>query len=165
MGDQPAAPRRDPGPVPTDMIAFNRALIEEFRANRGQLSGRMAGRTLMLLTTTGARSAQPRTAVLGFRKVGDDFVVIASGNGAPQDPAWYRNLQKNPNATVEVGAEKFAARASTARGPARARYAAAVDYLEAQQKLTSREIPVVVLRQAQPRQPSAGPGPSPSGPL
>jgi hypothetical protein len=60
-------PRDETQDPSTDILAFNRKLIEEFRANRGQLSGNMAGRSLLLLTTTGARSRQPRTAVMGFR--------------------------------------------------------------------------------------------------
>jgi deazaflavin-dependent oxidoreductase (nitroreductase family) len=144
MAEQ-AAPRRDPGPIPTDLLAFNRALIEEFRANRGRLGGNMAGRSLLLLTTTGARSGQPRTTVVGYRKDGDRYIVIASGNGAPSHPAWYRNLQANPIATIEVGPDKAEVRASTAGPEERDRLAAVVPYLEGQQKLTTREIPIVVL--------------------
>ncbi|TMD21989.1 MAG: nitroreductase family deazaflavin-dependent oxidoreductase, partial [Chloroflexi bacterium] len=115
MSDETSTPRLRPGQIPTDIKAFNKKLIEEFRANRGQLSGQMAGRTLMLLTTTGAKSKQERTAVLGFGKDGDRYVVIASGNGAPKHPAWYVNLQANPIATVEVGPDKIKVRARTAR--------------------------------------------------
>jgi deazaflavin-dependent oxidoreductase (nitroreductase family) len=134
--------------IPQDMKAFNRKVIEEFRANGGELSGPMAGRHLMLLTTTGARSGEPRTAVLGFGKEGDTFVVIASANGAADHPAWYRNLVADPRVTVEVGSERFAARARTAQPGERERLAALVPYLEGQQKLTSREIPLVVLERA-----------------
>src|SRR5437764_13754162 len=114
MSPDQSPPRQPPGQIPTDIKAFNQKLIEEFRANRGQLSGQMAGRTLMLLTTTGAKSKPERTAVLGFGQDGDRYVVIASGNGAPKHPAWYVNLQANPIATVEVGADKVKVRARTA---------------------------------------------------
>jgi deazaflavin-dependent oxidoreductase (nitroreductase family) len=136
---------RQPVTIPSDMKAFNRALIAEHRANAGRLSGPMAGRSLLLLTTTGARSGQARTTVLAYGRVGDLYVVIASNNGAPSAPAWYLNLLANPVATVEVGAEKFVGRASTAGPEARGRLSAAVPYLESQQKLTSREIPLVTL--------------------
>jgi hypothetical protein len=96
VAEQSSPRPQDPS---TDTLAFNRKLIEEFRANRGQLSGNMAGRSLLLLTTTGARSRQPRTAVMGFRQDGDRYVVIASGNGAPSHPAWYCNVQANPKLT------------------------------------------------------------------
>ena len=127
------------------MRAMNRQIIEEFRATRGQLSGRMAGRQLLLLTTTGARTGEPRTAVVGYRKAGDIFVVIASANGAATDPAWYVNLLANPTATVEVGPEKMNVRARTLKGRERDKLAKLVEYLEPQQKLTSRKIPVVAL--------------------
>ena len=138
---------RRPGPVeiPADMIAFNRKVIKEFRANRGQLSGPMEGRSLMLLTTTGAKSGKERTAVLGFRKDGDRIVAIASGNGAPSHPAWYLNLQARPIATVEVGADKFKVRARTAAPDEREHLKQVIPYLAQQQSLTTREIPIVVL--------------------
>jgi deazaflavin-dependent oxidoreductase (nitroreductase family) len=137
------------GQIPVDMNAFNRTLIAEFRANKGQLSGPMAGRKLMLLTTKGARTGQERTVVLGYRRAGDSYVVIASANGAPTDPAWYRNLQAHPHATAEVGDQKFHVHPRTTEGEERERMGALVDYLPGEEKKTSRKIPVVVLEPAQ----------------
>lgn len=145
--DATAKPRRPA--IPPDMKAFNRALIAEWRANNGQLSGRMAGRNLILLTTTGARSGEPRTAVLAFGRDGDKIVTIASNNGARAHPAWYRNLLKRPTATVELGRDKFDVRARIARPEERAALALAVPYLESQQQLTEREIPIVVLERVE----------------
>ena len=139
------SPSRQSAQVPVDIKAFNQKLISEFRANRGQLTGHMAGRTLMLLTTIGATTGQPRTTVLGFRKDGDRYLVIASGNGAPQHPAWYRNLLANPMATVEVGPDKFTVKASTAGPDDRDRLAGLVPYLQTEQQKTSRQIPIVIL--------------------
>jgi len=136
---------RKRGKVPSDINAFNRKLIEEFRGNRGQLRGPLAGSSLLLLTTTGARSGKQQTAVMGYRMDGDRYVVIASGNGAPSHPAWYHNLQAHPMATVEVGPEKFKARARTAHPDERQRLGLLIPYLEQQQSLTQREIPIVVL--------------------
>lgn len=135
--------------IPQDMKAFNRALIEEWRANNGQLSGRMAGRNLILLTTTGARSGEPRTAVLAFGRHGDHIVAIASNNGAPAHPAWYVNLLAHPIATVELGPDRFEVRARTAGPDERATLAKAVPYLASQQLLTEREIPIVVLERVE----------------
>jgi deazaflavin-dependent oxidoreductase (nitroreductase family) len=129
--------------------AFNRALIGEWRANNGQLSGRMAGRNLILLTTTGARSGERRTAVLAFGRHGDNIVVIASNNGAQAHPAWYLNLLKRPTATVELGPDRFEVRARTAKPEERAALTKAVPYLERQQQLTEREIPIVVLERVE----------------
>ena len=127
------------------MKAFNRALIEEWRANNGKLSGRMAGRNLILLTTTGSRSGKQRTAVLAFGRHGDSIVAIASNNGAPTHPAWYLNLLKRPTATVELGPDKFEVDARTAKPEEREAFGKVVPYLESQQKLTDRQIPIVVL--------------------
>ena len=130
------------------MIAFNRKVIEDFRANKGEMKGPLAGRKLMLLTTTGAKSGQTRTVVLGFGQDGDRYVVIASGNGAPRDPAWYVNLAAKPEVTVEVGPRKYTARARTTTGEERDRLKALVPFFEGEQKKTSREIPVVALEPA-----------------
>src|SRR3989442_465877 len=138
-------PRPSPPQIPSDMKAFNRKVIDDFRANRGKLTGALAGRTLMLLTTTGARSGKERIAVLGFGKDGDRYVVIASGNGAPSHPGWYHNLLARPIATVEVGPDKFKVRARTAGPEERDQLKRFVPYVEQQQTLTTREIPIVVL--------------------
>lgn len=132
-----------------DIEEFNRKIIEEFRANRGRLSGPMAGRQIMLLTTKGARTGQERTVVIGYRPAGDSYVVIASASGAPTDPAWYRNLQAHPHATAEVGDQKFHVHPRVTEGEERERMGALVDYLEREQQKTSRKIPVVVLEPAQ----------------
>jgi deazaflavin-dependent oxidoreductase (nitroreductase family) len=100
---------------------------------------------ILLLTTKGRRSGRPQTVVVGYRPAGEAMVVIASNNGAPGDPHWYRNLVKDPYATVEVGDQKLEVRARTAVGEERTRMGALVDYLERQQALTGRQIPVVVL--------------------
>jgi deazaflavin-dependent oxidoreductase (nitroreductase family) len=131
--------------IPTDMKAFNRALVEEFRANHGRLSGRMASSHVLLLTTEGTRSGEPRTIVVGYGRHGDNLVVIASNNGAASHPAWYRNLLAKPIATVELGPDKFDVSARTANPEEREELAKVVPYLENQQKLTMREIPLVVL--------------------
>jgi len=142
---EPGSRPRTPPAIPSDMKAFNQAVIADFRATGGRLSGQMAGRSVLLLTTTGARTGQPRTTVLGFGRHGDRYVVIASNNGARSDPAWYHNLVANPLAIVEVGRERLEVRARAAAPEERAELAAAVPYLESQQKLTERVIPVVVL--------------------
>lgn len=128
------------------MMAFNAQLIQEFRANGGKLvTGPMAGREPLLLTTTGAKSFAERTVVLGFRQYGDAYAVIASNNGADTAPHWFANLKANPVATVEVGPEKFKVKARVAEGAERAQVAKLIDYYERQQALVTREIPIVVL--------------------
>lgn len=133
-----------PGVIPPDIKAFNRALIAEWRANGGRLSGGMAKSQLILLTTIGVRSGEPRTVVLGYGRHGDELVAIASNNGAARHPSWYLNLLASPTAIVELGPEKFEVRMRTARPEEREELVKAVPYLESQQKLTEREIPLVV---------------------
>lgn len=130
--------------VPPDMKAFNEKLIAEFRSNHGQLSGPLAGRQLMLLTTTGSKSGQPRTTVVGYRPDGDRILAIASNNGDDRAPFWYFNLRANPVATAEIGSDRFQVRASFADREERKKLAERIEYLPDQQAKTRREIPIVI---------------------
>ncbi len=132
---------------------FNRKIIEEFRANGGETFGPFKGRPLLLLTTKGAKSGESRTTPLVYSKDGDRLVIIASMGGAPKHPAWFLNLSANPKVTVEVGRERFTARASVAEAGERerlyAQQAAMMPAFTEYQEKTTRRIPVVVLeRQA-----------------
>jgi len=128
---------------------FNRNLIAEYRANAGVVTGPFAGRPLLLLTTIGAKSGQPRTSPLVYTTDGDRIVIIASKGGAPTSPDWYHNIVANPEVTVELGREKFQARATIATGEERQRLydaqAAIMPAFADYQQKTSRQIPVVVL--------------------
>src|SRR5690349_22902555 len=128
---------------------FNQTVITEFRANDGKVGGMFANTPLLLLTTIGAKSGQPRTAPLAYITDGDRFAIVASKAGAPTNPDWYYNLLANPVVTVEIGGERFQARAVVAKGQERERLyaqmaARLLQFAEYQQK-TSRQIPVVVL--------------------
>ena len=68
---------------------YNQAVIESFRANGGKVQG---PNSLLLLTTTGARSGQPRTNPVAYSTDGDRFVIVASKGGAPTNPDWYFNV-------------------------------------------------------------------------
>jgi deazaflavin-dependent oxidoreductase (nitroreductase family) len=134
----------------TDWTSWNAGVVEEFRANHGKiLTGRFAGRRLVLLTTIGARSGQPRTTPLAFTRDGDHYVVIASKAGSPTHPDWYHNLLRNPIVTLETGEEMFQARARVAEGEERERLyqaqAALMPNFAEYQRRTARQIPVVVL--------------------
>lgn len=103
----------------------------------------------LLLTTVGRRSGAQRTMPLFFGRDGDSFVIIGSKGGAPTQPAWYFNLLAEPTVELQVGADKFPAKARIATGAERARlWDMMVDvypmYTEYQRK-TTREIPVIVL--------------------
>jgi deazaflavin-dependent oxidoreductase (nitroreductase family) len=108
------------------------------------------GSKVLLLTTTGRRTGEPRTTPLIYEHTGDGaYVVVASKGGAPQHPGWYRNLMNNSDVEVQVRDEVFRARARTATGEERERLWRLAaqqwpDY-DAYQRKTEREIPVVVL--------------------
>ena len=135
-----------------DYNAFNRQLIEEFRANGGTVGGMFAGAPLLLLTTTGAKSGQPRVAPLAYTTDNGRWVVIASKGGAPTHPDWFHNLRANPEVTVEVGTESFTARATIPEGAERKRLfeqmAAQMPNFAEYQRNTTRQIPVIVLERA-----------------
>jgi deazaflavin-dependent oxidoreductase (nitroreductase family) len=106
----------------------------------------------LLLTTVGRKSGRSLTLPLIFGQSGADYVVVASKGGAPAHPAWYLNLEANPEVQLQVKGDKFKAIAHTANAEERAVlwplmvgiYGPYTDY----QKKTDRQIPVVVLKRA-----------------
>ncbi|HEX5014054.1 MAG TPA: nitroreductase family deazaflavin-dependent oxidoreductase [Candidatus Limnocylindrales bacterium] len=97
------------------MSDWNAQLIATLRDNGGEVpEGPMAGRPLLILTTKGAKTGQPREAVLTFTRDDGRYVVAASAGGSPTDPDWYRNVQANPAVQVEAKGETFNATASVA---------------------------------------------------
>ena len=133
----------------TDFNEFNRGVVDEFRANEGKVTGMFAGAPMILVTHRGAKSGKEYTSPLVYTRDGDAHVIIASKGGAPDDPQWFRNMVANPDVTVEVGAEKFAARARVAEGAERDRLfraqADAMPNFDEYATKTTRTIPVVVL--------------------
>jgi deazaflavin-dependent oxidoreductase (nitroreductase family) len=133
----------------TDANDWNRQIIEEFRANEGRVGGQFAGAPILLLTTTGARSGQPRTSPMMYLDDSGRRYVFASKAGAPTNPDWYHNLKANPAVTVEVGTDELRATAREVTGPERDRIYAHQSglypgFAEYQEK-TDRTIPVVEL--------------------
>ncbi|KRE31680.1 deazaflavin-dependent nitroreductase [Mycobacterium sp. Soil538] len=86
---------------------FNRAIVDEFRANGGVVGGPFEGATLLLLHTVGAKSGQPRLSPLAYLTVDGAMIIVGSYAGAPKHPAWVHNLRANPRARVEVGTEAY----------------------------------------------------------
>lgn len=128
---------------------FNAALIDEFRANGGRVSGPMATWPLVLVTHTGAKSGIKRTTPLVHTRDGDNIVIIASKGGAPTHPHWFLNMTANPLVTVELPGETFDARVREAQGDERDRlYRAQADQMsnfDEYAAATDRVIPVLVL--------------------
>jgi deazaflavin-dependent oxidoreductase (nitroreductase family) len=83
--------------------AFNEAIADEFRANDGKVGGQFEGADLLLLTTTGAKSGQPRVSPLAYFRIDGKLLIIGSFAGSDVNPAWVHNLRANPAARVEIG--------------------------------------------------------------
>jgi deazaflavin-dependent oxidoreductase (nitroreductase family) len=128
---------------------FNRQLIGEFRANEGKVGGMFAGAPMLLLTTTGAKSGRTHVVPLVYTVDDGRMVVMGSKGGASTHPDWYYNVRANPEVTVEVGTDAFAARATVAEGVERQRLfdqmAAQMPGFAEYQRNTTRQIPVIVL--------------------
>ena len=111
------------------------------------------GTEILLLTTRGRKSGEPRVMPLIHREIDGDYVIVASNGGTRDHPAWFGNLQAHPDdVEVQVRAERFPVRPRIAEGAERERLWQAMNvvwphYAEYQTR-TEREIPVVVLERA-----------------
>ncbi len=149
----------EPNPSP-DLPGWIKNHIERYLASNGEdgywwdasIGGGQGMVPTLLLTTVGRKSGRLLTLPLIFGRSGTDYVVVASKGGAPAHPAWYLNLDANPEVQVQVKAEKFTAHAHTADAAERAAlWPKMVEiygpYAQYQTK-TERKIPVVVLKPA-----------------
>ncbi len=126
--------------------------VRLYRLTGGRFVGRVGKAPILLLTTIGRRSGEPRTAPLLYLKDGDRLAIVASFGGQPKHPIWYLNLTANPEVHVQVGREQFKATARTAGVEERARlwprlvemYPGYAGY----QEKTDREIPIVLLERS-----------------
>jgi deazaflavin-dependent oxidoreductase (nitroreductase family) len=105
---------------PTGLRWTGKLNIPLYRLSGGRIGGRIAKAPVLLLTTTGRKSGQPRTAPVVYIADGENLVVIGSNAGHSRTPAWSLNLQANPDAEVEVGRERRSVRARVAAGEERA---------------------------------------------
>jgi deazaflavin-dependent oxidoreductase (nitroreductase family) len=134
------------------MPLFGQEHVARYRESGGEEGHDWQGTKTLLLTTTGRRSGEPREHALIYGRHGDDYLVVASKGGAPQHPAWYLNLDADPEVEVQVGDERFPATARTATAEEKpelwrimtAEWPAYDEY----QTKTDRDIPVVVLSRA-----------------
>ena len=133
---------------------FNRALINDLRANGGRASsGPFKGGDVLILTTTGAKTGEARENPLAFSRDNGNYVVVASKGGAPTNPAWYHNLRANPIVKVEALGETFEARARVIDGDQDyerlyREHARKMPGFNEYRQRTSRRIPVIVLERA-----------------
>ena len=132
--------------------AFNEAIADEFRANDGKVGGQFEGADLLLLTTTGAKSGQPRVSPLAYFRIDGKLLILGSFAGSDVNPAWVHNLRANPAARVEIGNDSSDVTARELPFDERDELfgqitAAAPGFAEYQAK-TTRVIPVFELRPA-----------------
>jgi len=143
---------------------LNQAVIKEFRTNQGKVVGLMEetpdlqalaskldilGQPLLLLTMAGAKTGRTLVRPLCYSRDGDRLVIIASRGGDPRNPPWYYNLVANPVVIVEVGTEKFKAKATQVYGAERDRLfaeaAKRMPLFSEYQNKTERQIPLLIL--------------------
>jgi deazaflavin-dependent oxidoreductase (nitroreductase family) len=134
---------------PRAIDELNQSVIKEFRLNQGVVGGPMADMPVLLLTMTGAKTGRTLVRPVCYSRDGDRIVIIASFGGAPRNPPWYHNLIANPVVTVEVGTEKYKARATQVRGRERDQLfdaqAKLMPFFTDYQTKTKRQIPVLTL--------------------
>ena len=133
----------------SDDDLFGAEHVRVYRETGGERGYHWRGTAILLLTTTGRRSGEPRTTPLIHRVDDGRWIVVASKGGTPEHPAWFANLEADPEATIQVKDEEIPVRASVAEGEERTRLWAAMaevwpDY-DAYQERTDRRIPIVVL--------------------
>jgi deazaflavin-dependent oxidoreductase (nitroreductase family) len=130
--------------------AFNTAIADEFRANDGKVGGQFEGANLLLLTTTGAKSGQPRLSPLAYFRIDDKLIIIGSFAGSDINPGWVHNLRANPSAHIEVGTEASDVTArelpAAERDELFAKVAAAAPGFADYQAKTTRVIPLFELQ-------------------
>jgi deazaflavin-dependent oxidoreductase (nitroreductase family) len=130
-------------------MLFGQEHVDRYVATDGEEGHDWQGTTVLILTTKGRRSGEQRSTPLIYGSHGDDHVVVASKGGADEPPAWYLNLEADPEITVQVKGDRFRARARTASAEEKPELWSVMTgqwpaYDEYQAK-TEREIPVVVL--------------------
>ncbi len=135
-----------------DVDTWTRDLIADMRAHGGrpsEASGWAAGKPFLILTSTGARSGEDRTAITTYHMDGDRWVIAASKGGADEHPQWYWNLKAHPDATIEVDNQRVPVRAVEATGAERDRlwddHVAQLPEFGEYPTKTSRVIPMILL--------------------
>jgi deazaflavin-dependent oxidoreductase (nitroreductase family) len=140
------APQEEVFDSPRGWVASH---IRRYEETDGRKGHRWSGVHTLLLTTRGRRSGKLRRTALIYGQDGDRYLVVASRGGAKNHPSWYLNLAANPEVEVQVGADRFTARASSANAEEKPRLWRSMvsiwpEYDRYQAK-TERDIPVVIL--------------------
>jgi deazaflavin-dependent oxidoreductase (nitroreductase family) len=137
-------------PLTPGEAIWNQNHIADFRAHGGAITqGPLAGANVLLLTTTGATSGEPRISPLGYTRDGDRWVVVGSNSGQPHDPAWLANIRADALVMIEVGTATFPARATITTGSERQRlwdaHKRAIPAFAQYEQMSGRVLQVVAL--------------------
>ena len=97
----------EPTYTPPDLSLFGDEHVRRYEETDGEVGYLWNGATILVLTTTGRKSGEPRKFALIYDSRGDDLVVVASKGGAPDHPGWYENLLAHPDASVQVRGVRF----------------------------------------------------------
>lgn len=120
-----------------------------FRRTNGKFGGTLAGGPVLLLITRGRKTGQRRTTPLLYLRDGEDYVIVASNGGTPKDPAWWLNLQANPESEIELEERMIRVRAERASTEEKTRLwpdlVEMYSGYESYQRKTDRNIPVIIL--------------------
>jgi deazaflavin-dependent oxidoreductase (nitroreductase family) len=139
----------EPAYTSPDLSLVGDEHVRRYEETDGEVGYLWNGATILVLTTTGRKSGEPRKFALIYDSRGDDLVVVASKGGAPDHPGWYENLRAHPDASVQVRGERFDVRARTAEGAERDELWRLMNRswpnYDTYATRTDREIPVVVL--------------------
>jgi deazaflavin-dependent oxidoreductase (nitroreductase family) len=133
-------------------MLYGKEHVKRYVETDGEEGHDWEGTQTLILTTKGRKSGQSRSNPLIYQPYGDDLLVVASKGGDDQPPAWYLNLQDDPEVQVQVKGDRFQAHARTATPEEkpdmwRTMVSTWPAYDEYQQK-TDREIPIVVLERS-----------------
>ena len=136
------------------MSDWNQQVIKEFCANNGRVEA-FAGKPLLLLNHTGAKTGLLRMNPLLYFRHGERYIIVASKGGAPTNPDWYHNLIANPRTTIEIGNEKLEVVAEQAEPVERERLLAMINEVNPETKVikeyekkSGRTIPLMILTRA-----------------
>ncbi|GGL13395.1 nitroreductase family deazaflavin-dependent oxidoreductase [Nocardia jinanensis] len=140
---------KEPGYKAPDLALVGAEHIARYRETDGEVGYLWNGVPTLLLTTTGRRTGLPRTSALIFGQSGADYIVVASMGGAPAHPEWYRNLEANPRAEIQVRAQRIPVVGRTVSGAERSALWKVMSdrwpNYDVYQTRTARTIPLVVL--------------------
>jgi deazaflavin-dependent oxidoreductase (nitroreductase family) len=133
-------------------MLFGQEHVDKYVETDGEEGHEWNNTTVLILTTTGRKSGEERSTPLIYQEDDGRYLIVASKGGAPEPPAWYLNIEANPEVQLQVKADKFTARAHDASAEEKPRLwkkmtATWPAYDEYQEK-TDRDIPVVILERA-----------------